>query len=252
MDSRFGYADLPYGQVHYARLDRPDAPAGATILLNSRSRSFLPAMRLLKGTGTVLNVDIPGFGLSTPVPGSPSMRDIAAGVVGVLDALRIGRADFVGVHTGHKVATAVAQHRPDRVDRLVVVGRSHSLVPDHARRNAAMRAVVEENQLDMSIIRMEGRYADDTTSQRAFAAVFEANFAFDFAAALRGVTRPVMVVEIASEREDRLYGRQGADLVEGMADARVVTLTQTDPTGLLSYVGVEELARVVNGFLAAG
>ena len=250
MAIRYGYADVPYGQVHYARFDDPSAPPGTpVVLINSRSRSFLPFMTRFPGIKTVLNVDVPGFGVSTAVPSSPTMRDIAGGVRDALDALGIPRARFAAIHTGHKVATALAASCPDHVDRLAVIGRSHSLIPDHARRNAAMQAVVEENQVDMAIIRMEGRYADDTTGQRGFLEVFQANYTFDFTTALRSVACPVLVAEITSDREDMLYGRQAAALTAGMADVRCVDLPMTDPTGLMSYAGVDTLAAAITPFL---
>jgi pimeloyl-ACP methyl ester carboxylesterase len=250
LDYRNGYADVSFGQMHYSVRHDPSAASGsALVLLNPRARSSLPLLPLFKGFERVISIDLPGFGRSSHVPNAPAMREIVDGMVECLDALQIGRADLFGLHTGHKIAAGLASERPQRVGRLVIAGRSHSLIPDHKRRNLAMQAVIDENQPDMAIIRMEGRYVDEAWAPRAFAEIFKANFEFDFAAAMRNIVAPTLVVEIASEREDELYGRQGHKLIAGMRDARCIVLPQIDPTGLSFYTGTETMARTVMEFL---
>lgn len=250
MDWRKGYADVAFGQMHYSIHRRAASGQGsALILLNSRARSSLALMPLFPDIEQVVSIDLPGFGLSSPVRDGAAMHDVAHGVVDCMTAIGIGRAHVFGLHTGHKVAAAVSSAWPNRVDRFVVAGRSHSLIPDHMRRNQAMQAVIDENQLDMSILRMEGQYADERAAPRAFANIFKANFAFDFAAAMRDIQAPTMVIEITSESEDGKYGRQGDQLIAGMTDARAVVLPMTDPTGLLLYIGVELMAESIRAFL---
>ena len=43
-----------------------------------------------------------------------------------------------GMHTGNKVAAALAADRPDRVDRLVLAGQTHSLTLEKDERNAGL------------------------------------------------------------------------------------------------------------------
>jgi pimeloyl-ACP methyl ester carboxylesterase len=251
MNHRYGYADVSFGQVHYAIRRHTSAPGGATlVLLNPRARSSLPMLPLFGNFERVIAIDIPGFGRSSAVPNGPAMPDIADAMAECFDALGVVRADLFGLHTGHKVAAAIAARHPARIGRLVIAGRSHSLIPEHAARNVAMQAVIDENQPDMAIIRMEGRYADDAWAPRDFAEMFKANFNFDFAAAMCAIAVPTLVLEIASAREDELYGRQAHRLIAGMQDACAVVLPQIDPTGLLMYVGVETMADTVNAFFA--
>ncbi len=252
MEYRNGYADVDFGQIHYTARHNPSGADGTVlVLLNPRARSSLPLLPLFPDVERVIGIDLPGFGRSSPVPDGPSMRDVAHAVIGCMDVLGIKRADLFGLHTGHKVAAALAAHWPARVDRLIIAGRSHSLIPDHAQRNKAMQAVIDENQVDMAIIRMEGRYADETWGPRAFAELFKANFEFDFADAMRSIATHTMIIEITSDREDQLYGRQASKLTAGMANARAIALPQTDPTGLSMYVGFDLLAGTIKEFLAS-
>jgi pimeloyl-ACP methyl ester carboxylesterase len=251
MNHRYGYADVSFGQLHYAVRRHASAAAGSTlVLLNPRARSSLPMLPLFGDFERVIGIDVPGFGRSSAVPNGPAMHDIADAMAEAFDALGIISADLFGLHTGHKIAAAIASRHAARVGRLVIAGRSHSLIPEHAARNAAMQAVIDENQPDMAIIRMEGRYADEAWAPRDFAEMFKANFNFDFAAAMRAIISPTLVVEIASAREDELYGRQAHRLIAGMPDARAIVLPQIDPTGLSMYVGVETMADTVNAFFA--
>ena len=59
-------------------------------------------------------------------------------LVGFLDALDLRHADLLGMHTGDKVATAFAADFPARVDRLIIAGQTHSLIPEKEERNKAL------------------------------------------------------------------------------------------------------------------
>jgi len=67
-------------------------------------------------------VDTPGYGMSDPAPGQPTIEDLAENLVPVLDDLKIGKVIVVGHHTGSLIATAFAAHHPDRVVALVLHG----------------------------------------------------------------------------------------------------------------------------------
>ena len=67
--------------------------------------------------------DLPGFGRSTKgVDGSDPFGDLALAVRGLLDVLDIERAHLVGNSYGGAAALRLALDRPDRVDRLVLMG----------------------------------------------------------------------------------------------------------------------------------
>jgi len=71
-----------------------------------------------------LLLDRPGWGLSTPVryPRGGYRPYVADLLAGALDALDIDRVDIVGGSIGDVWALSLAEHHPDRVGRLVLLG----------------------------------------------------------------------------------------------------------------------------------
>lgn len=138
---RFGYADTAMGQVHYRR-----AGLGAPLLLlgsSGRSSSiFEGLMPLLAPHFDVVAIDTPGFGQSCPLPQGATIEALAACAAEVLDALGLRRCHLYGLHTGNKIATAFAGRWPERVDRLILAGQSHSLIPDRTLRNETILPIV--------------------------------------------------------------------------------------------------------------
>jgi pimeloyl-ACP methyl ester carboxylesterase len=84
-------------------------------------RRVIPA---LAAEHDVIALDLPGFGESDR-PDPTTYRYDAAGfmdtLIGVLDALRLERATFIGHSMGGAASLYTAARRPERVDRLVVV-----------------------------------------------------------------------------------------------------------------------------------
>jgi pimeloyl-ACP methyl ester carboxylesterase len=69
-----------------------------------------------------IGVDMPGFGLSDPAPGVPTVADFAQVVPAVLDALGIERAALLGHHTGALAANEAAIAFPTRIAALILNG----------------------------------------------------------------------------------------------------------------------------------
>jgi pimeloyl-ACP methyl ester carboxylesterase len=119
---RRGYADGPYGQVHFEALGdgRP------LVLLHQApmtSGQFDMVYEPLARRGVrAIGVDMPGFGLSDPTPDTPTVADYAAVVPAVLDALDLECASLLGHHTGALAATEAAILYPERIERLVING----------------------------------------------------------------------------------------------------------------------------------
>lgn len=71
----------------------------------------------------VIVPDLPGYGRSTKgVDRTDPFGDLALAVRGLLDALELDRAHLIGNSYGGAAALRLALDRPDRVDRLVLMG----------------------------------------------------------------------------------------------------------------------------------
>jgi pimeloyl-ACP methyl ester carboxylesterase len=120
---RRGYFDGPFGQVHY----RTGGEGGKPLLLLHQSpissRQFEPAFDgLIAGGRHFVAIDMPGFGLSDPLPEQKTLEDYAAAARAALDAFGWQSADVVGHHTGAVVGSVLATTTPARVRRLVLNG----------------------------------------------------------------------------------------------------------------------------------
>lgn len=119
---RRGYADGPFGQVHFR-----DTGSGIPLLLCHQapqsSKQFTRVYETLHENGVrAIGVDMPGFGESDPTPFVPSIEDWATVVPAVLDALGIDRFNVLGHHTGALVATELALTQGARVQKLILNG----------------------------------------------------------------------------------------------------------------------------------
>jgi pimeloyl-ACP methyl ester carboxylesterase/quercetin dioxygenase-like cupin family protein len=115
---------------------REVAANGVTIHVRSGGKG--PAVVLLHGYGetgdmwaplaadlardhTVIVPDLRGLGLSSKPSGGFDKKTQAGDVAGVMDALKVGRADLVTHDIGNMVGFAFAALHPDRVNRFVLI-----------------------------------------------------------------------------------------------------------------------------------
>jgi pimeloyl-ACP methyl ester carboxylesterase len=125
------YADGPFGQVHFQVMGD-----GVPLILmhqapmTSGQFDAVYAPLALRGF-MAIGVDMPGFGMSDPAPGVPTVADFAQVIPAVLDALGIEKAALLGHHTGALVANEGAILFPDRIVALILNGPL--LVTDEAR-----------------------------------------------------------------------------------------------------------------------
>jgi pimeloyl-ACP methyl ester carboxylesterase len=130
-----GYADGPFGQVHYqiasplgGSTDNQSGDSGAATLIlchqsPSSSEMFGPAYALLAQAGIQpIGIDTPGFGQSARPDGKHSISGYAGAVTAVMDHLNITRASILGHHTGASIAAEVAASWPDRISRVILNG----------------------------------------------------------------------------------------------------------------------------------
>lgn len=241
---RRGYIGEPGRQIHYHEAGR----GPALLLLHSAPRSSRAFRRMLPTLAErfrAIAPDLPGFGQSDPLTGHVSIEGIADELIALLDGLGIDQTHIFGYHTGNKVAAAMAERHPARVTRLLLCGQIHSIIPDKAKRDEAIRLIVEKYfevypdsgsgeallrrwQAEWSdvtafaqpralfsqssigaddIKALKTRVLDHVQALDQVAATYQANFAFDFAQALRSIRCPTRVIELVMPDEEH-YGRQ--------------------------------------------
>lgn len=112
-------AMLGWGGLHYE-----EAGAGPPVLLvsglNGLAAPWRPVVPALAAHFRVITHDHRGLGASDPWDGPYGVDQIAADVLGLMDALGLARAHIVGHSLGGAVAQAIAADHPDRVARLVI------------------------------------------------------------------------------------------------------------------------------------
>ncbi len=122
MKTRKGYADGPFGQVHFQY-----AGDGVPLLLlhqsPSSSEMFKAVYGLLADAGIqAIGMDTPGFGQSHGPDEPPTIADYASAIPPVLDCLGLDAVAVLGHHTGASIACEFAVMAPERVTHVIVNG----------------------------------------------------------------------------------------------------------------------------------
>ena len=116
-----GYAAVSHGQLHY----RTAGEGKAVLLLHQVPLSgwvYEPLAERLAPHHRVIALDLPGFGLSDPLPGGFEVAGLVGVVIEFLDVLGIDDVRLFGHHTGSTVAGEIAVLYPDRVAALALSG----------------------------------------------------------------------------------------------------------------------------------
>ena len=259
------YANSPYGQIHYVY--KGEGPAIVLIAPSKRSsRVHSDLIDLLAKSYCVVSPDNLGYGNSDPLPDQVTIDMLGETVMCCLDELGIRQAYFYGLHTGNKIAASIATRWPERVLKLVLAGHSHSLIPDQDHRNAVIGDLVkdflktdtesdsERRALNAwaSLYRRIAEVwwesgvfsAGATTDQIALrkrivldylqsvdstVGLYQANFSYDLGAAMKQISAPTMILEIATPAEDQEYGRQG-EIVQKLISGSILH-TLHEPLG---------------------
>jgi len=239
-----GYVGMKSGQIHYVE----DGKGAPLLLLHSAprsSRAYRFLMPQLAPHYRCIAPDLPGFGQSDPLAGKVTMEALGGAMVEFLGALGVPKAHVLGYHTGNKVAAAMAAEHPAHVDRLVLCGQIHSIIPDKDARNAAIHHIVDKyftrypespggdqhlrrwaaDWCDISgfgmpraifakpvvtaadIEELKIRVLDHVQAVAAIGATYGANFDFDFAGAITRIVAPTLLLELVMSDEEH-YGRQ--------------------------------------------
>lgn len=278
-----GYAQTAIGALHY--LQAGDGPP--LLLLPQSGRSygmFGGLIEALRPRFTLLTADLPGSGNSDPLPAGAGYKDVAAAFVALLDTASVTRADVYGIHTGNKIAAALAAHWPERVRRVVLAGQSHSIIPDQETRNAAVLAHMS-GQIDLDraeaakVMPQWAQLLRDMTSHwwradalaglgsarlrsaviarviedlQAFEGkprLYAENLAYDLGADLARIRAPTLLIEIATPAEDREVGRQAGAVQALVPRCNTIVLEAADGFALTLEDRVDQVAGALTKFL---
>ena len=115
------FVDVAGREVHYLR-----AGSGPVAVLLPAfpwsAGSLAPLAEALADDFTVVVMDLPGYGNSHALDGSPTLAGYADAVAANLGALGIDRCHLYGLHTGAQVALEVGIRHPERVANVVLDG----------------------------------------------------------------------------------------------------------------------------------
>src|SRR5512140_3345161 len=130
---RKGCVDVPNGEVHF----RYGGSGPTVVLLHDSPRSsvvHVPNIEWLGEHFTVLALDTPGHGLSSPLPiDQPTIADFSRALGDALTALGIERCAIYGCHTSAKIALQFAADNPQRAALTILDGLSLAVeMPDEA------------------------------------------------------------------------------------------------------------------------
>ncbi|MCY4165212.1 MAG: alpha/beta hydrolase [Gammaproteobacteria bacterium] len=213
MKRRKGYADGPFGQIHYQ-----EAGSGTPLLLlhqsPSSSEMFEAAYPRLAARGIrAIGIDTPGFGQSHVPDQPPSIADYANAIRSVIDHLKLDRAALLGHHTGASIAAELAVMEPQRVTRVVLNGAPLLTAEEQAEWREALKKHPEmPPQADgshlMDIWNRRLRFTPGWTSLRAMhwgvvqmliagenaKLGHAAAFSHDLSKPLRGIIQPTLVL----------------------------------------------------------
>lgn len=154
-------------QLHYELSGRADAPVVVlSHALASSSIMWQSQMKSLEAVFRVLRYDMRGHGQSDTPEGPYSMEMLCEDVVGLLDALEIEQAHFVGLSIGGMIGQGLALDRSERLISVTLCDTT-SITPEEAK------PLIEER---IEAIREHGMQSQaETTMNRWFTPRFLAS-----------------------------------------------------------------------------
>jgi pimeloyl-ACP methyl ester carboxylesterase len=229
-------------------------------------------------------IDLPGFGYSARMAENPSIDTLAQTLAELIDALALHRPHIFGLHTGNKIAAALAANWPERVGDVILAGQTHSLILDMQTRNAALAPYCEKyfpkydhssdgshllkawnvtqaavegfwwppELLNAQIIsaadlaQAEVRVTDHLHGWESIAPLYRAIFAFDLPEVVKRIKVRTLVLELLTPQEAH-YGPQGrllCDLIPGAEHEQL-----KNAVGLSMEYRPDEVVMAIRRFL---
>jgi 3-oxoadipate enol-lactonase len=140
--------------MNYELSKEKDAPV--VVLSHSLACSMVmwqPQLEVLESHFRVLRYDMRGHGKSEANEGAYTLEQLAADVIGLLDALELDRVHFVGLSIGGMIGQCLALNYADRLQTLALCDTA-AIIPEEAKplfeerirraRDQGMEALVEE------------------------------------------------------------------------------------------------------------
>ncbi len=228
------------------------------------SEFWQPQVDALASTYTVMTIDLPGFGMSEPLSGEPSLDRWADAVAEEIDTA-FGEIPVVlgGLSMGGYVALRFAARHPHRLEALVLADTRAEPDPPEARtlRDETIRSVESEGvgplveQLLPGLIAPESppevwEQARAIAGNQSPAAVAAALAAMrdrpDSVAVLQDLSVPVLV--IVGEKDERTPRPLAEDMARAARSSWLVTIPGAGH--LASLETPEVFNAVLKGFLA--
>ncbi|MFT3695029.1 MAG: alpha/beta hydrolase [Kofleriaceae bacterium] len=142
----------------------------------------------------VIAIDSRGQGRSTRTVKAPSYDQMASDTLAVLDALKIGKASFVGWSDGGEIALKIAVAHPDRVAKLFVFGSNYNAEGSKKRNgpSATFGAYAAKCKTDYLKLSKTPKQYDETVDWLLPVWRNPMGFTKD---QLKGITAPTMVAD---------------------------------------------------------
>ncbi len=256
---RKGYAETPYGQIHYRELKRGKGPV--LVLLHqtaSAGQMFEPLMNLLADDFHTIAPDTPGFGNSFSPPPNFDILFLTSALHAALKALGIHSCHLFGHHTGAAIAVQMAYEQPGFVQRLVLSGpplldeaqknqlkaslKQIELTEDGAHLTAVWKRIRQRDPaLPLEIVQREVLLTQMArqTAPQAYQAVFEQPFEQQ----LTSLSQPTLI--LSGERDTLRASAEPAH--SRLKNGRIRILPNAGP--YLCEQNASEVAQILREFL---
>jgi len=232
----------------------------------------------------VVAPDYFGFGSSDPFPEGLTIPELGEAMVELIAELNAESAHVFGFHTGNKVGAAMGARTPDWVDKLILCGMPHSIIPDEGTRDRMIRTHVEEslrtfeptddgghllkkwgylqgqianawwdsralagNVTPATVDRLADQVLDKLQYRGSLEAIYGANFDYDWTADLERVQPETLILELADADEVEDIGLQGEQLTDIVPHSTRIAIEDADDG--IFYDSPETVAANVKEFL---
>jgi pimeloyl-ACP methyl ester carboxylesterase len=212
---RKGYADGPFGQIHYRYSGNKASTEVPLMCLHASPLSGIVYDHWLAEMGKdrfTVAPDTPGYGGSDTPTEAPLIGDLADAMIGFMDSVGLQTVDVMGYHTGSLTSADLAVRYPDRIRKVVMIsapifdaaiieeysGRIYDPPPAFADVLTSTAESFRKNPRGMFRDMTEERYENVSIERlRHFRTGnwgFRAAFAYDLTQALPQIEQPILIL----------------------------------------------------------